>query len=414
MCTRIHLAVWLLWAIVLTVLVVTGVWGLGWTGYFGTLFGSGVGLFLLSALAAGTAKKVAGTFPAFDRIASLTDQAPSARDEAAIRLAILCEYGCTSPLAFRCRLERPAVVAGILASGLMEVLAWCLVLFGSFSSAVAGANMDTHRRAAKAARILLGLGLVAKLRALFRQGVFNMQDLRQARFGLLPSDSWSLWCTSGVDGAIYVLSRHDGQITVREQGTDREAQVPIDRLSQANLQTFKKARKSAAMPKATTRFARFDNIGWGVLRWDLPELAADDQEFVLNATLGRVAFKVLLLWQKSPAEGEIAPAAPPPVARTSKLAAASLLLTCGTVYALIHFAPLLLSNSQHFDHLFARIAVPVLSASLLLGLVAGHMARRQSRRQPYLVGERLAKWGLIVGYVVVSFTVLTIVIGILE
>ncbi len=411
-CAQVHLAVWLLWAAVLTVLVATGVWGLGWMGYLGALFGSGVGLLFLSALAAGTAKKVAGTFPAFARTASLTDLAPSARDEAAIRLAILCEYGCTSPLAFRCRLERPAAVVGILASGLLEIFAWCLVLFGSMSSALAGANMETHRRAAKAARILLGLGLVAKLRALFRQGVFNMQDLRRARFGLLPSDPWSLWCTSGVDGAIYVLSRHDGQIAVREQGIDRETEVPIDRLSQANLQTVKKARKAAVTRKAIAKLARFD-IGWGALKWDLPELAADDQKFVLDATLGRVAFKVLSSWRKSPGEGKIAPVAPP-VVRTSRLAAASLLLTWGTVYALIHFAPRLLSNSQRFDPLFARIAVPVLSASLLLGLVAGHMARRQARRQPYLVGERLATWGLIVGYVVVSFAVLFLVIGILE
>jgi hypothetical protein len=404
--------VWLIWIAVLTVLIVTGIWRLGWLGYLGWLLGSGVGLLLLSALAARTAKNVARDFPAFARTASLTDPAPSARDEAAIRLAILCEYGCTSPLIFRYRLERPAAVVGILASGLMELLAWCLVLFGSISSALVGANMETHHRAAKAARILCGFDLVAKLRALFRQGVFNMQDLRRARFGLLPSDPSSLWCTSGVDGAIYVLSRHNGQIAVREQGTDLEAQVPIDRLPQAKLQTLKKARKSAATRKAIARLAR-RQIGSVVLRWDLPELAADDRGFVLDATLGRVAFRLLRSWQESPGACRTAPI-PAPVVRTSRLAVVSLLLACGTVYALIHFAPQLLPNSQHFDPLLAPIAVPMLSVSLLLGLVAGHVARRQSRRQPYLLGDRLAAWGLLVGYVVVSFAALVLVIGMLE
>ena len=99
--------------------------------------------------------------------------------------------------------------------------------------------------------------------------------------------------------------------------------------------------------------------------------------FLVSAMVYRAA-----RWQRVEAVADPAAVAPPTmgdqVKKTSTLAKESLTLSC-----------------------FGVVAPPILGVFALAGIVCGHKAMRELRREPALLGRAQAVWGLVIGYLAI-------------
>jgi hypothetical protein len=362
----------LLWVTTIVVLTLTGTWRLSWGEWLGATLGGAIVLWILYCPGAHAAIQTAKEFPDFARARELTPNSTSARDEAAIQLAILFDWGCSSPFLFCWHLEWLYISAGILLAFVGEILSWAAASAGVFaagsSPAVAVANM------------LCGRDLIKRLRRIYHAGIFSRKDIHRAYRGIVPSDNVGLWCVCGVDSPVYCIRNQGGTISLRVLGSGDEWSLPMERLRGVDF--FDLDEPAADGENAPVRGSKNREI-----RWLIPEISRNRDCFVLQASMNDHAVRILWAWRNGQ---QVAPPLECAVKR-SKLAVVAVL---APLFSFLLPLGAMVCNTLR-SHAPATPYIPLLILSpLILGIPCGHLASARCRYNPLLLGRGAARIGL--------------------
>ena len=354
-------------------------------------------ILILWAPGAHAAGEAAKTLPTFDRLLDLEGDSPAARDEAAIRLASLMRRGACSPLAFRLGLLRVRTMILMLGSFFLEIFSWLLVVAGPGVSRWYGVFMKTTGPSGRAAATILAKPLLAKLRSLYRRGVFSMRDVRCAAGGVLPSDPRAVWCVQGLAGPVYTIAHRGQEIHVRRLSQQTQAVLPPDWLR--NLQVIEGLKSD----KKGTQRIDIPRTGFGRIALQIPDWEQEGKPFVLSGMVHPEALHFLLAWQRDELTGvDLSQAKYCRLAVVALLLSLSVLLMPIVVYAVRRT---LRTGGEPRTADSVVVVVTLFLTPLLFtigGIVAGHVARARIRRNVLLHGKGLALAALWIGYILLA------------